>query len=81
MPVRNSCYGEMTIAKIAMLANMTVRLKVGEMDEIYRQMKSELKRIKTMRLQGFSGRIEFFLPDWYQAGITFRMGEEIAHKR
>lgn len=72
-------YGEMTISKIAMLANTPVKLKVGEMDEIYCQMKSELKRMKAMRLQGYSGRIEFFLPDWYQAGITFQMGEEKAH--
>ncbi|MFS1583822.1 MAG: hypothetical protein ACL7AY_14365 [Candidatus Arsenophonus phytopathogenicus] len=69
-------YGEMTIAKIAMLANTSIRLKTGEMDEIYYQMKSELKRMKTMRLDGFTGRIEFCLPDWYQASITFRMGEQ-----
>uniref|UniRef100_A0A3B0M231 Uncharacterized protein n=1 Tax=Arsenophonus endosymbiont of Trialeurodes vaporariorum TaxID=235567 RepID=A0A3B0M231_9GAMM len=69
----------MTISKIAMLSNTPVKLKMGEMGEIYCQMKSELKRMKTMRLDGFTGRLEFLLPDWYQAGITFRMGEEKAH--
>ncbi|MFS1537647.1 MAG: hypothetical protein ACL7BU_01965 [Candidatus Phlomobacter fragariae] len=69
-------YGEMTIAQIAMLANTAIRLKQSEMDELYSQMKDELKRMKVMSLDGYSGRIEFFLPDWYQAGITFRMCEQ-----
>lgn len=68
-------YGEMTIDRVAHLACVPVRLKPWQMDELYLHMKSELKRIEELRGQGVTGRIEFTLPDWYQEGITIRLGE------
>lgn len=68
-------YGEMTIDRVAHLAALSMRLKPWQMDEIYQHMKSELKRMTSLREQGVTGRIEFILPDWYQDGIAYRMGE------
>jgi len=65
----------MTIDRVAHLACVPVRLKPWQMDELYQHMKSELKRIEELRRQGVMGRIEFTLPDWYQEGITIRLGE------
>ncbi|MFS1539979.1 MAG: hypothetical protein ACL7BU_16300 [Candidatus Phlomobacter fragariae] len=73
-------YGEMIIAQIAMLVNTAIRLKQSEMEELYSQMKDELKRMKVMSLDGYSGRIEFFLLDWYQAQeLPFEWANKIAH--
>lgn len=68
-------YGEMTIERVARLAGVPVRLKPWQMDELYQHMKSELKRIQALRADGFMGRAEFTLPEWYQEGIYYRMGE------
>ena len=68
-------YGEMTIERVARLAAIPVRLKSWQMDELYQHMKSELRRLQALRMDGVIGRIEFTLPEWYQEGITFRMGE------
>ncbi len=68
-------YGEMTIDRVAHLATIPARLKPWQMDELYQCMKSELKRMQGLRGGGVTGRIEFTLPDWYQGGIEFRMGE------
>lgn len=71
----NIVYGEMTIDRVARLAAVPVRLKPWQMDELYQHMKAEQKRLQALRANGVMGRIEFTLPDWYQEGITFRMGE------
>ena len=68
-------YGEMTIDRVARLANVPIKLKQWQLDEIYQHMKVELSSMREKRLQGFTGRLEFTLPDWYQEGILFRMGE------
>ena len=65
----------MTIERVARLAAIPVRLKSWQMDELYQHMKSELRRLQALRMDGVIGRIEFTLPEWYQEGITFRMGE------
>ncbi|MFS1538867.1 MAG: hypothetical protein ACL7BU_15215 [Candidatus Phlomobacter fragariae] len=63
-----------------MLVNTAIRLKQSEMEELYSQMKDELKRMKVMSLDGYSRRIEFFLPDWYQAqALPFEWANKIAH--
>jgi len=68
-------YGEMTIDRVAHLACVPVRLKPWQMDELYQHMKGELKRLQEAREGGDCDRIEFTLPDWYQEGVTMRMGE------
>lgn len=71
----NITYGEMTIDRVAHLAAMPIRLKPLQMEEIYQHMKDELKRLRELLAGGNIWRIEFTLPDWYQEGITYRMGE------
>lgn len=65
----------MTIERVARLAAVPVRLNDDMKEELYKHMKSELKRLQELRAKGVTGRIEFTLPDWYQEGIEFRMGE------
>ncbi|WP_084976857.1 hypothetical protein [Plesiomonas shigelloides] len=71
----NITYGEMTIDRIAHLSAIPIRLKPWQMDELYQHMRRELVRMRDLRASGEVGRIEFTLPDWYQDGITLRMGE------
>lgn len=61
--------------RVARLAGTSVKLKPWQMDELYQHMKIELKRIQALRASGLIGRIEFTLPDWYQQGITYQMGD------
>ncbi|WP_265524641.1 hypothetical protein [Providencia rustigianii] len=68
-------YSEMTIDRVARLAGTSVKLKPWQMDELYQHMKNELKRMQELRAEGFMGRIEFTLPDWYQQGVTYQMGD------
>ncbi|WP_230489296.1 hypothetical protein [Providencia alcalifaciens] len=65
----------MTIDRVARLAGTSMKLKSWQMDELYQHMKIELKRIQALRASGVIGRIEFTLPDWYQQGITYQMGD------
>ncbi|MCG9949165.1 hypothetical protein MIB43_004430 [Providencia rettgeri] len=52
-----------------------MKLKPWQMDDLYQHMKGELKRLQELRSEGVTGRIEFTLPDWYQRGITYQMGD------
>ncbi|WP_261984861.1 MULTISPECIES: hypothetical protein [Providencia] len=52
-----------------------MKLKPWQMDDLYQHMKGELKRLQDLRSEGVTGRIEFTLPDWYQHGITYQMGD------
>ena len=71
----NITYGELTIDRIAHLSAIPIRLKPWQMDALYQHMRRELVRMRDLRASGEVGRIEFTLPDWYQDGITLRMGE------
>ncbi|SFN77928.1 hypothetical protein SAMN05216516_12115 [Izhakiella capsodis] len=71
----NIIYGEMTIDRVARLASIPVRLKPWQMDDIYQHMKTELERLQELRAGGVTCRLGFTLPEWYQDGITYRMGE------
>lgn len=71
----NLTYGEMTIERVAYLAAMPARLKQWQMDDIYQHMKGQITLMREKRLEGCTGRIEFTLPDWYQDGVTLKMGE------
>jgi len=68
-------YGEMTIERVARLASSVLRLKDWQKDELYKHLKREHKRLQELRSEGVTGRLEFTAPDWYQDGITIRMGE------
>lgn len=68
-------YGEMTVEQVARAALHPMKIKPWQKEEIYQHYKQELARLKQLRINGIAGRIEFSAPDWYQQGITLRMGE------